>query len=120
MKPNAKKALIIAGLCADVLLTVLLFVFSIIILAKMPGSKAEIDQSTFLGWFQIDPIRILILDVLPLVVLLGVNLFITIKLFKTSSTKKKVSINDLSDDEKEALKKKLLEEMMNEKKEENK
>ena len=116
MNPKAKKGLIIAGLSLDVLVTILLFVFSIVILANMPEDKFEIDANTFLGWFQVDPVRILLIDVLPLALLLTLNLFITISYIKKTSPEKKksISLEDLSDEEKEALRKKILQEMLEE------
>ena len=115
MNPNAKKALIIAGLTVDVIVTIVLFIFSILILIKMPDSKYEIDPNTFLGWFQKEPLRILLLDVLPLALLLVLNVTISIWYIKKTSKKeekKVVSLNDLSDEEKAALKQKILQEMM--------
>ena len=117
MNPKAKKALIITGIALDVLITVLLFVFSIIILVKMPGSSISIDKNTFLGWFQSKPYRILLLDVLPLALLLVTNVTLTIWYIKKTGKKeekKQVSLNDLSEDEKAALKQKILQEMMQE------
>lgn len=119
MNPKAKKGLIIAGLALDVILTITLFVFSIILLVNMPESKYLIDETTFLGWFQIQPVRILICDVIPLALLLAGNIWITIWYLKkngNSEPKKNVSLNDLSDEEKAALKQKILEEMLENKK----
>ena len=114
MNPKAKKGLIIAGLTLDVLVTILLFVFSIVILVNMPESKYLIDENTFLGWFQIQPIRILIIDVAPLVLLLILNVYLTIMYIKKngSEPKKPASLDDLSEEDKEALRKKILEEML--------
>lgn len=117
MNPKTKKVLIIAGLTLDILVTITLFVFSVILLANMPETKFDIDPTTFLGWFQSDPIRILLLDVLPLALLLALNLVVTFGYIKKNSPKKEqkqVTLNDLSDEEKEALRKKILEEMLQE------
>ena len=117
MNPKAKKSLIIAGIALDVLVTILLFVFSIVILANMPESRRAIDSTTFLGWFQIEPLRILLLDVLPLALLLVGNISLTIWYIKKTGKKdekKTVSLNDLSEEEKAALKQKILQEMMQE------
>lgn len=122
MNPKTKKVLIIAGLALDMLVTIALFVFSIVIIANMPDPyiKSSLDTSTLLGWFQYDPIRILLLDVLPLALLLAVNLVITFTYIKKTSPKKEekkqVTLNDLSDEEKEALRKKILQEMLEESK----
>lgn len=120
MNPKVKKTLIISGFALDALITILLFVFSILILANAP-SKADIelglvDETSLIGWFSIKPIRILLLDVLPLLVLLAVNVSFAIWYVKKTGNKeqqkKSVSLNDLSEEEKAALKQKILQEMM--------
>ena len=119
MNPKAKKALIIAGIAADVLITIALTVFSIVILVNMPDSRFEsLPEDTFLGYFQHNPIMILICDVLPLTLLLVVNISVAIwyikKTGKKQEERKQVSLNDLTDEEKAALKQKILQEMMQE------
>ncbi len=119
MNPKAKKALIIAGIAADVLITIALTVFSIVILVNMPDSRFEsLPEDTFLGYFQHNPIMILICDVLPLTLLLVVNISLAIwyikKTGKKQEERKQVSLNDLTDEEKAALKQKILQEMMQE------
>ena len=117
MSSNAKKGLIIAGLICDVLVTVGLFILSIYLITKIPDAVNDVSAETFYGWFMIKPTRILLIVVLPLALLLGLNVFVTIKFMKSGSDKKKVTIDDLSDDDKEALKKKILEELASESKE---
>lgn len=116
MNPKTKKALIIAGLALDVLVTIGLFVFSIVILVKMPDSRFEsLPEDTFLGYFQHNPMMILIVDVLPLTALLVLNISLAIWYIKKTGKKeekKQVSLNDLSEEEKAALKQKILQEMM--------
>ena len=116
MNPKTKKALIIAGLAVDVLVTIGLFVFSIVILVKMPDSRFEsLPEDTFLGYFQHNPMMILIVDVLPLTALLVLNVCLAIWYIKKTGKKeekKQVSLNDLSEEEKTALKQKILQEMM--------
>ena len=119
MNPKAKKALIIAGIAVDVLITIALTVFSIVILVKMPDSRFDsLPADTFLGYFQHNPIMILLLDVLPLTLLLVVNISVAIwyikKTGKKQEEKKQISLNDLSDEEKAALKQKILQEMLQE------
>ena len=56
MNPKTKKALIIAGIAFDALVTVALFVFSVVILVNMPDSRFEsLPEDTFLGFFQHKP-----------------------------------------------------------------
>ena len=115
MNPKTKKALIITGVAVDILITIILFVFSIVLLATMPESTLDIEANTFLGWFQIEPFRILLVDVLPLLVLLAVNFVFTLMYIKKTGKKpeqKQVTLNDLSEEEKSALKQKILQEMM--------
>lgn len=116
MNPKTKKALIIAGLALDVLVTIGLFVFSIVILVKMPDSRFEsLPEDTFLGYFQHNPMMILIVDVLPLTALLVLNICLAIWYIKKTGKKeekKQVSLNDLTEEEKAALKQKILQEMM--------
>ena len=116
MNPKAKKALIIAGVAVDILVTVALFVFSIVILVNMPDSKFDsLPADTFLGYFQHKPEMILICDVLPLALLLVANVCLVIWYIKKTGKKeekKQVSLNDLSEEEKAALKQKILQEMM--------
>lgn len=116
MNPKAKKALIVVGFSLDVLITLLLFIFSITIIALMPETKYDINPNTFIGWFQCDPIRILLIVVLPLCLLLALNIFFTVTYIRktTPAKKKSVTLNDLSDEEKEALRKKILQEMLEE------
>ena len=115
MNPKTKKVLIITGLTVDVLVTITLFVFSVVILVKMPKTKYDIDASTFIGWFQSEPLRILLIDVLPLSLLLVGNVCLTVWYLKKTDSKKEnkaVTLNDLTEEEKAALKQKILQEMM--------
>ena len=116
MNPKAKKALIIAGIAVDILVTIALFVFSIVILVNMPDSRFEsLPADTFLGYFQHNPEMILFVDVLPLAALLVTNVGLVIWYIKKTGKKeekKQVTLNDLSEEEKAALKQKILQEMM--------
>lgn len=118
MNSKTKKALIFSGLGVDVAITIFLFVLSIILLAKMPDSKRDIDPATFTGWFLDDPIRILLICVIPLVALLILNVTVLFVYMKKTAPKKEVKLSDLSEEEKDALRKKIAEELMAEKKEE--
>ena len=116
MNQKVKKALLIAVIILDVLITVALLVFSIVILVKMPDSRFEsLPEDTFLGYFQHNPMMILIVDVLPLTALLVLNISLAIWYIKKTGKKeekKQVSLNDLTEEEKAALKQKILQEMM--------
>ena len=116
MNPKTKKALIIAGLALDILITIALFVFSVIILVNLPDNRFEsLPEDTFLGYFQHKPEMILVCDVLPLALLLVGNVCLVIWYLKKTNKKedkKQVSLNDLTEEEKAALKQKILQEMM--------
>ena len=67
-----------------------------------------------------NPNAILFVFVFPGVLLLGFNVFILIKFIKMVSAKKKVQLNELSDEEKEALRKELMKDLASPKEEEKK
>jgi len=110
---KSKKILWGSLITLDVGLTVFLFVVSIILLATMPstGQREEIARrgaQNMIEWFQLNPTAYLFIGVIPLFVLLIANIVGLVLYVKKSSAKKKVELGDLSDAEKEALKKELL------------
>ena len=114
MNPKTKKILFITLFALDMALTVFLFVVSIIMLATMPRSvaeKANVDPNSFIGYLQTNPTVFLLTFVLPLFILLGVNVYILIRFVKKTNEKKKVQLNELSDEEKEALRKELMKDL---------
>lgn len=115
MNPKTKKILIICSLVLDLLITIGLFVMSIVLLVNLPDNKYAIDPNTFIGWFLQDPIRILLIIVIPLVALLIINVFMFYKYMKSGDSKAKdtITLDDLTDEQKEALKKKIEEELLN-------
>lgn len=111
MTPKAKKILFIALFAVDVALTVFLFVVSIIMLATLPEYKDDIDPSTFIGYLQANPTVFLLAFVIPLFVLLVANIVALVFYFKRNNEKKKVGLNELSDEEKEALRRELMKDL---------
>lgn len=109
--PKSKKILFISLFCLDMALTIFLFVVSIIMIATMPKTKSEIDQTTFIGYLQYNPTVFLLAFVIPLFILLAANVAILIWYIKKSSKAKQVKLNDLSDEEKEALRKELMKDL---------
>ncbi len=107
MSPKSKKALFISLFCLDMAITVFLFVVSIIMIVKTPKTKADIDPNTFIGYFQANPTVFLLAIVVPEILLLATNIIILVMYLRKTS-KKKVQLNELSADEKEALRKQLL------------
>jgi uncharacterized membrane protein len=113
-----KKGLYITLFVVDILLTVFLFVLSIVMLATMPSDQTELANSTgMIGWFQKNPTYILILVVIPLFILLALNVAVLVRYVKHYGQPKKVELHDLSDKEKEALKQELLKDLSKDKKE---
>ena len=110
MNVKTKKILIIAGIVLDVAITIFLFVVSIIMLATMPDNAASIDASTFIGYLQGHPTVYLWAFVIPLFLLLALNITVLVWYVKKVGNKK-IGLSDLNDEQKDALRKQLLEEM---------
>jgi hypothetical protein len=120
MNPKTKKILYIALFALDVAVVLFLVIVPTIVAATMPSLRTDIDKTTFIGFFQANPNAILFAFVLPAVVLLGLNIFILIKFVKKVNARKKVQLNELSAEEKEALRKELMKDLASPKEEEKK
>ena len=107
-----KKVLLGVAFSLDAAITIFLFVVSIIMLATMPKTEADylIAQRTpgMIPYLQTHSTIYLVSCVLPLVILLAVNVYACIRFIKKVYAKKKVELNDLSDDEKEKLRQEIL------------
>ena len=118
-----KKPLIIAGLVLDVGVTIFLFVISIMILAKViPAATLNeaINNSRNLPliYFLLqNPTVYLVGFVVPLFVLLALNVVGLIIYVKKTSGVKPAQLDDLSEEQKEALRQELLKDLQGEKKE---
>ena len=113
---NLKKPLLIAALVLDVGVTIFLFVISIMILAKViPATTLNdaINNSKGLIQFLLkNPTVYLVAFVIPLFVLLAgnvVGLIIYVK--KTSGKAAPAQLDDLSEEQKEALRQELLKDL---------
>ncbi len=113
MENKTKKILTFALFGLDIAVTIFLFVVSILMLATQPETPALIDDTTFIGFFQANPTVFLLVIVLPLVILLGVNVFILIRYIRSTGQKKK-AVSDLTAEQKEALRKELMNDLANE------
>ncbi len=113
MSPQAKKILFIALFALDVAVTIFLFVVSIIMIATMPTYKESINPNTFIGYFQANPPIFGVAIVIPLFVLLIGNI-LALVLYLRKNKKKKVELNELSDAEKEALRRELMKDLAKE------
>ena len=115
-----KKPLIIAGLVLDVGVTIFLFVISIMILAKViPAATLNeaINNSHGLIRFLLkNPTIYLVAFVIPLFVLLALNVVGLIIYVKKTSGVKPAQLDDLSEEQKEALRQELLKDLQGEKK----
>ena len=119
---NLKKPLIIAGLVLDVGVTIFLFVISILILAKViPAATLNeaINNSQrmpLIHYLLQNPTVYLVAFVIPLFVLLAGNVIGLIIYVKKTSSKQPAQLDDLSDEQKEALRQELLKDLQGEKK----
>lgn len=120
MNAKAKKILFIALFGLDIALTMFLFIVSIIMIATMPATKQEIDTTTFIGYLQGNPNLFLFAFVVPLFALLAVNIFALVMYLRKTSKAKQVKLNELSDAEKEALRRELMKDLAGGAKEEEK
>lgn len=113
MNAKTKKGLIIAGIALDMAATIYLFIVAIVMLATMPKKGATPTMGGMIGYFQGSDTGVLVYfftNVLPLLILLALNIFILVRYIKKVGNKK-VALNDLTPEQKDALRKQLLEEM---------
>ena len=118
-----KLPLIIAGLVLDVGVTIFLFVISIMILIKViPAATINEAINNSQRWPLIhyllqNPTVYLVAFVIPLFVLLALNVVGLIIYVKKTSGAKPAQLDDLSEEQKEALRQELLKDLQGEKKE---
>lgn len=111
---KSKKIIYGALFGADVALTIFFLVVSIIMLATMPTAADVIEgnyQKNFIGWFQQNPTMFLVFVVLPLIALFIANIVILSMYIKKSGEKKKVALNDLSEEDKAKLREALMKDL---------
>ena len=117
-----KLPLLIAALVVDVGVTIFLFVISILILAKViPAAtinEAINNSKGLIKYLLQNPTIYLVLFVIPLFVLLAANVVgLILYVRKTSGNKQPAQLDDLSEEQKEALRQELLKDLQGEKKE---
>lgn len=116
-----KKPLIIAGLVLDVGVTIFLFVISIMILVKViPAAtinEAINNSKGLIKYLLKNPTVYLVAFVVPLFILLALNVVGLIIYVKKTSGVKPAQLDDLSEEQKEALRQELLKDLQGEKKE---
>ena len=125
MNKKTKKILFLTGAGLDVAITVFLFVIAIIMLATMPHSKEDLDNAIinhgpFIGYLQQNPTIYFWALVFPLIVLFVANIVFLVLYVRKLSKKPDIAVDDLSDEQKAALRAELLKDLENEKKESEK
>ena len=113
-----KKPLISAAIVLDVGITMFLLVLSIIMLAKTVSDPNNVAGG-LIGYFQTHTLVYGLTCVVPLFVLLALNIIVLVVYVRKSAKKEPVKVDDLSAEQKEALRKELLKEL-SEESEENK
>ena len=120
---KSKKILLIAGIAVDVAITVFLFVISIIMLVTIGvngNAKKAAEHSTGLVLFLLNNTNVYFWAfVFPLFILLAGNIVgLVFYVKKTSSKPEATKLDDLSAEQKEALRQELLKDLMKEDKKE--
>lgn len=115
-----KKPLFIALISLDVIITIALFVISIIMLANVSKTAGERAIMTgFVGWLvNLNPTIYGVAFVVPLFLLLAGNVIGLVIYVRRSAKREPVKVNDLTEEQKEALKKELLRDLQSEDKKE--
>ncbi len=124
MNQKAKKILLYSGLTLDVVITVFLFVISIIMIATMPdlqpGMSMEVyykEHPGFITYLQANPTTYLLTCVVPLILLLVANVILLV-LYINRAGKRKMQLSDLNEDQKAALREAILKDIESPKEEE--
>ena len=110
-----KKVLWIIAIALDIAITAFLFVISIIMLANTPKTAEERDAMTgLIGYLVKNPTVYLWAFVVPLFVLLAANILGLVWYVRKTTKREPVKVTDLSDEQKEALRKELLKDLAKE------
>ena len=112
-----KKVLLICGVSLDVAVTIFLFVLSIIMLANAGKSDAERQAMTgFVGWLvNLEAWVYGVSFVVPLFILLAANVIGLVIYVRNNTKQEPDQVSDLSDEQKEALRKELLKDLSDKK-----
>ena len=117
-----KKPLLISLIALDFAITIFLFVLSIILLTKLaqhPNNPqaAAADSKGMIKYFIQNPTVFLWVCVIPLFVLLAANIVGLIIYVRKTTKKEPAKLDDLSEEQKEALRQELLKDLQGDKKE---
>ena len=112
---NYKKPLFIGLIVLDIAITIFLFVISIIVLVTMAGSKdlnEAINKSSGLIKFLLQNRTLYgVLFVIPLFVILAGNIIGLVFYVRKTAKKEPAKLEDLSEEQKEALRQELLKDL---------
>ncbi len=124
MSKKAKRILIISGIGIDVAITIFLFIVAIIMLATMPAGHANMSRvefehqaslnGPFIGYLQTHSTVYFWVGLFPLFALLALNIVILILYVRKVGKKPEVAVDDLSEEQKAALRAELLKELQGE------
>lgn len=108
-----KKTLIIVGLCLDAAITLFFFILSLVLIVKQSiHGPALRNTGGLIGYLANNPTVYLCAFVLPTFLLLAANIVgLVFYLKRTGAKKAQVSVNDLSDEQKEQLRQELLKDL---------
>ena len=111
-----KKPLLIGLIALDFAITVFLFVISVIMLVKMGMHKnnpqaAAAESGPMIAFFIKNPNAFLGICVIPLFVLLAANIVGLVFYVRKTSKSEPAKLEDLSDEQKEALRQELLKDL---------
>lgn len=108
-----KKPLIITAVAIDLVLTLGLLILSIVMLANIVGKNADqVNHLTgLIGYFAKNPNVYGFTCVLPLFLLLAINIVVLVLYVKKQTRKEPVKVDDLTEEQKEALRQELLKEL---------
>jgi uncharacterized protein YpmS len=107
-----KKPLFISLISLDVAITIFLFVISIIMLANASKTNAEKEaMGGLIGFLMTHTLVYGLAFVVPLFVLLAVNIVGLVIYVKRTTKKEPVKVDDLTDEQKEALRQELLKDL---------
>lgn len=110
-----KKILWIALIGLDVAITIFMFVVHIIMLAKTVGANGVTQpETTLIGWLQNNLTAYLWIFVIPLFVILAGNIVGLVFYVRKQTKKEEVKVDNLSAEQKEALRQELLKDLMKE------
>lgn len=114
MNKNLKKALWISAIVLDVGITGFLFVVSIIMLVNTANIQTEADRQQLtglIGFLANNPTVYLWAFVVPLFVILAANIIALVLYVRKTTKREPVKVNDLSEEQREALRQELLKDL---------